>query len=98
MWVTKIKKNEIPYFELFFEEKIKLAKIIIYNYNQKDKLEIGTKEIDIYIDNYFYHKYNGHLYSTGKFQEKTYNFSLSQSLCCDRKRNNSYYNTKNLLL
>ena len=58
MWVTKIKKNEIPYFELFFEEKIKLAKIIIYNYNQKDKLEIGTKEIDIYIDNYFYHKYN----------------------------------------
>ena len=58
MWVTRIKKNEIPYFELFFQEKIKLAKIIIYNYNEKDKLEIGTKEIDIYIDNYFYHKYN----------------------------------------
>ena len=58
MWVTRIKKNEIPYFELFFEEKIKLAKIIIYNYNQKDRLEIGTKEIDIYIDNYFYHKFN----------------------------------------
>ena len=58
MWVTRIKKNEIPYFELFFEEKIKLAKIIIYNYNQKDRLEIGTKEIDIYIDNYFFHKFN----------------------------------------
>ena len=58
MWVTRIKKNEIPYFELFFEEKIKLSKIIIYNYNQKDRLEIGTKEIEIYIDNYFFHKFN----------------------------------------
>ena len=58
MWVTRIKKNDIPYFELFFEDKIKLSKIVIYNYNQKDRLEIGTKEIDIYIDNYFYQKYN----------------------------------------
>ena len=58
MWVTRIKKNEIPYFELFFEEKIKLSKIVIYNYNQKDRLEIGTKEIDIYIDNYFFQKYS----------------------------------------
>jgi len=37
---------------------IKLSKVVIYNYNQKDRLEIGTKEIDIYIDNYFYQKYN----------------------------------------
>ena len=58
MWVTRIKKNEMPYFELFFEEKIKLSKIIIYNYNEKDRLEIGTKEINIYIDNHFYHKFN----------------------------------------
>ena len=58
MWVTRIKKNEMPYFELFFEEKIKLAKIIVYNYNEKGRLEIGTKEINIYIDNYFYHKFN----------------------------------------
>ena len=58
MWVTRIKKNEIPYFELFFEEKIKLSKIVIYNYNQKDRLEIGTKEIDIYIDNYFFQKFS----------------------------------------
>ena len=58
MWVTRIKKNDIPYFELFFEEKIKLSKIVIYNYNQKDRLEIGTKEIDVYIDNYFYQKFN----------------------------------------
>ena len=55
MWVTKFKKKDNPpYMELIFEEKIKLSKIIIYNYNQKDKLEIGTKIIDIYIDNYFY--------------------------------------------
>ena len=55
MWVTKFKKKEKPpYMELIFEEKIKLSKIIIYNYNQKDKLEIGTKIIEIYLDNYFY--------------------------------------------
>ena len=58
MWVTRIKKNDNPYFELFFEEKIKLSKIVIYNYNQKNHLEIGTKEIDIYIDNFFYNKFN----------------------------------------
>ena len=55
MWVTKFKKKDNPpYMELIFEEKIKLSKIIIYNYNQRDKLEIGTKIIDLYIDNYFY--------------------------------------------
>ena len=55
MWVTKFKKKENPpYLELIFEKKIKLSKIIIYNYNQKDKLEIGTKIIDLYLDNYFY--------------------------------------------
>ena len=38
MWVTKLKKKEKPpYMKLIFEEKIKLSKIIIYNYNQKDK-------------------------------------------------------------
>ena len=58
MWVTRIKKNEIPYFELFFEEKIRLKKILIYNYNQKERLDIGAKEIDIYIDNYFFNKIN----------------------------------------
>ena len=55
MWVTRLKKNETaPYLELYFEEKIKLSKIIIYNYNQKDKLEIGTKSIDLYLDDYYY--------------------------------------------
>ena len=55
MWVTRLKKNDTtPYLELYFEEKIKLSKIIIYNYNQKDKLEIGTKSIDIFLDDYYY--------------------------------------------
>ena len=55
MWVTRLKKNETaPYLELYFEEKIKLSKIIIYNYNQKDKLEIGTKSIDLYIDDFYF--------------------------------------------
>ena len=55
MWVTKLTKNDNPpYMELDFEEKIKLSKIIIYNYNEKDKLDIGTKTIDFYFDNYYY--------------------------------------------
>ena len=59
MWVTRFKKNDTtPYLELNFEEKIKLSKMIIYNYNQKDKLEIGTKVIDIYFDNYYYKTIN----------------------------------------
>ena len=59
MWVTRYKKNEYsPYIELYFEEKIKLSKIIIYNYNEKNKLDIGTKVIDIYLDNYFYKSIN----------------------------------------
>jgi hypothetical protein len=40
--------------ELDFEEKIKLSKIIFYNYNERDKLDIGTKTIDLYFDNYHY--------------------------------------------
>ena len=59
MWVTRFKKNDnTPYLELNFEEKVKLSKMIIYNYNQKDKLEIGTKVIDIYFDNYYYKTIN----------------------------------------
>ena len=55
MWVTKFKNHEFPpYMELYFEEKIKLSKIIIYNYNQVNKLEIGTRIIDLYFDNYYY--------------------------------------------
>ena len=59
MWVTKVKKNKSPpYMELYFEEKIKLSKIIIYNYNDKNKLEICTKTIDIYLDDYYYKTIN----------------------------------------
>ena len=55
MWVTKFKKTE-PYtfIELCFENKIKLSKIKIYNYNQKNQLNLCTKSIDIFLDNEFY--------------------------------------------
>ena len=97
MWVTRIKKNEIPYFELFFEEKIKLAKIIIYNYNQKDSLEIGTKEIDVYIDNYFFQKFKL-IQGTGEvayiYQEKKNisKYDFGQELIF----NNDYINKNNI--
>ena len=59
MWVTKVYKNKSPpYLELYFEEKIKLSKIIIYNYNEKNKLEICTKTIEIYLDDYYYKTIN----------------------------------------
>ena len=49
-----VKKN-FSYWEVSETEE---NKAFCYNYNQKDRLEIGTKEIDIYIDNYFFHKFN----------------------------------------
>ena len=55
MWVTQLTNDgNPPYMELDFEEKIKLSKIIIYNYNEKDRLDIGTQTIDLYFDNYHY--------------------------------------------
>ena len=55
MWVTKFNKTE-PYtfIEIYFETKIKVSKIKIFNYNQREKLEIGVKNISIYLDDKFY--------------------------------------------
>ena len=55
MWVTKLKKTEPKTFiELFYKDKQKISRIKIYNYNEKDNLEICTKNIEIYLDdNYF---------------------------------------------
>ena len=55
MWVTKFNKTE-PYtfIEIYFETKIKVSKIKIFNYNQREKLEIGVKHISIYLDDKFY--------------------------------------------
>ena len=55
MWVTKFKKTApLTYIELYFEEKIKISRIKIFNYNEKNKLEIGVKTIDLYLDDEFY--------------------------------------------
>ena len=57
MWVTKFnKKQPYTFIEIYFEEKIKISKIKIFNYNQKEKLEIGAKNINIYLDDKFYKK------------------------------------------
>ena len=55
MWVTKYNKSP-PYtfIEICFEERIKLSRIKIYNYNEKEKLCIGVKFMDIYLDDIFY--------------------------------------------
>ena len=57
MWVTKFNKiSQFSFIEIYFEEKIKISKIKIFNYNQKDKLDICVKTIDIYLDDKFYKK------------------------------------------
>ena len=59
MWVTKFnKKFPYSFIEIYFEEKIKISKIKIFNYNQKDKLQIGVKTLDIFLDDKFYKKIN----------------------------------------
>ena len=59
MWVTKFNKTT-PYtfIEIYFEQKIKISKIKIFNYNQKEKLDIGVKTLEIYLDDKFYSKIN----------------------------------------
>ena len=59
MWVTRIKKNyNFPFVELYFKEKLRVSKIKIYNYNEKDKLNIGAKTIELYLDDEFYNTIN----------------------------------------
>ena len=59
MWVTRIKKNyNFPFVELYFKEKLRVSKIKIYNYNEKDKLNIGSKTIELYLDDQFYNIIN----------------------------------------
>ena len=55
MWVTKLKKNNpMPFIELFFKEKLRISKMRIYNYNERDKLNIGAKTIELYLDDEYY--------------------------------------------
>ena len=55
MWVTRLKKNNpLPFIELYFKEKLRVSKIKIYNYNEKDKLNIGAKTIELYLDDEYY--------------------------------------------
>ena len=55
MWVTKFNKSApFSFIEIYFETKIKVSKIKIFNYNQRDKLEIGVRTMSIYLDEKFY--------------------------------------------
>ena len=55
MWVTKLKKNEPKTFmELCFKDKLKISKIKIYNYNEKNNLGICAKHIQIFLDDHYY--------------------------------------------
>ena len=59
MWATKFnKKSPYTFIEIYFEEKIKISKIKIFNYNQKEKLDIGVKSLEIYLDDKFFSKIN----------------------------------------
>ena len=53
--VTKLKKNNpLPFIEIYFKEKLRISKIRIYNYNERDKLNIGAKSIELYLDDEYY--------------------------------------------
>jgi len=55
MWVTKFRKTPpLTFIEICFEDRIKISRIKIFNYNEKNKLEIGVKTIDLYLDDKFY--------------------------------------------
>jgi hypothetical protein len=55
MWVTKLKKNNpLPFIELYFKDILRISKIRIYNYNERDKLNIGAKTIELYLDDEYY--------------------------------------------
>ena len=55
MWVTKFRKiPPLTFIEICFEDRIKISRIKIFNYNEKNKLEIGVKTIDLYLDDKFY--------------------------------------------
>ena len=55
MWVTKLKKSEPKTFiELYFKEKIKISKLVFYNYNEKNNLHICAKTIELYLDDNYY--------------------------------------------
>ena len=59
MWVTRLKKNyDFPFVELYFKEKLRVSKIKIYNYNEKDKLNICAKTIELYLDEEYYNTIN----------------------------------------
>jgi len=55
MWLTVFKKNEkFPCIEITFNNIITLSKIVFYNYNKKDELDMCTKIIDIFLDDKYY--------------------------------------------
>ena len=64
MWVTKLIHNNNKmdsiyshsYIELSFYDKICLSKIKIYNYNDKNNLDICAREIELFFDNEYYGK------------------------------------------
>ena len=55
MWVTKLNKNKPNTFlELYFKDRLKISKIKIYNYNEKNNLEICAKHIQIFLDDRYF--------------------------------------------
>ena len=56
MWVTLFDSSnkDLPYIELTFNKYIFLSKIIFFNYNKKNELDICLKTVDIIFDDKYY--------------------------------------------
>ena len=88
MWVTRLKKNyNFPFVELYFKEKLRVSKIKIYNYNEKDKLNIGAKTIELYLDDEYYNT----IYLKQGTGEIAYDFIKIENKDNNKKENNNLY-------
>ena len=56
MWVTLFdpSNKDLPYIELTFNKYIYLSKILFFNYNKKNELDICVKTVDIILDDKYY--------------------------------------------
>ena len=83
-----MKKNyNFPFVELYFKEKLRVSKIKIYNYNEKDKLNIGAKTIELYLDDEYYNT----IYLKQGTGEIAYDFIKIENKDNNKKENNNLY-------
>ena len=80
MWVTEFdkKKSNFPFIEIYFTKKTKVSKIKIYNYNDKKNLDICTKTIEIFLDEFYFATIDLNI-GTGEIAYDFFNFNKNEN-------------------